>query len=67
MSATLFERYKEALMRGHLAARQGESELAITCYEEAASYAPERPLPYAAIGAMSLRLGRPLEIGRAHV
>ncbi|MFM2105138.1 MAG: Tetratricopeptide repeat [Chloroflexota bacterium] len=54
----LYERYREALLRGHLAARRGEPEIALTCYEEAAAVAPDRPLPHSAQGAILLQLGR---------
>lgn len=65
MSVDLFERYKEALRRGHIAALAGELETALACYSEAAAIAPERALPYTSRGAVFLRLGRPVEAGEA--
>jgi len=54
----LFERYKEALRRGHVAALEGDHDLAITAYEEAASLAPDRAVPHASLGAVLRSLGR---------
>lgn len=65
MSADLFELYKEALRRGHVAALAGQLETALACYAEAAAIAPERALPYTSRGAVFLRLGRPVEAGEA--
>ncbi len=58
MSDALYERYKEALRRGHVAALRGRFEEALEAYGEAASIAPERPLPQSSIGGVLLRMGR---------
>lgn len=58
MSQILFERYKETLRRGHLAAQQGRLADAITAYEGAAVLAPDRALPHVSLGQVLLRLGR---------
>ncbi|MEO5919058.1 MAG: tetratricopeptide repeat protein [Candidatus Limnocylindrales bacterium] len=58
MSQILFERYKETLRRGHLAAQQGRLADAIRAYEAAASLAPDRALPHVSLGQVLLRLGR---------
>lgn len=61
MSQILFEQYKDALRRGHLAARKGRLDLAIEAYREAVTLAPDRALPHASIGFAYRRLGRPVE------
>lgn len=61
MSQALYERYKDALRRGHVAAMHGRWEAALAAYVEAATIAPERALPHASIGSVYLRSGRPLE------
>jgi tetratricopeptide (TPR) repeat protein len=58
VSEAVYERYKEALRRGHVAALRGRLDDALAAYAEAASIAPERPLPYASMGGVQLRLGR---------
>lgn len=58
MSEALYEKYKEALRRGHIAALRGRHDAALTAYAAAVSLAPERPLPHASLGATYLRLGR---------
>ncbi|MEO8462142.1 MAG: tetratricopeptide repeat protein [Chloroflexota bacterium] len=58
MSQILFERYKETLRRGHLAAQQGRLADAIAAYEAAAVLAPDRALPHVSLGQVLLRLGR---------
>src|SRR5438552_10773723 len=58
MSATLYEGYKEALRRGHLAALRGRLETAIAAYREASRMAPDRALPYVGLGGALARLGR---------
>ena len=58
MSQILFERYKETLRRGHLAAQQGRLADAIAAYEAAAVLAPDRALPHVSVGTVLLRLGR---------
>jgi len=61
MSESIYERYKAALRRGHLAVLRDQLDLAIEAYREAAAIVPERALPYASIGAVELRRGRPAE------
>jgi tetratricopeptide (TPR) repeat protein len=58
MSASLYEGYKEALRRGHLAALRGRLETAIAAYREASRMAPDRALPYVGLGGALARLGR---------
>jgi len=58
VSEALYERYKEALRRGHVAALRGRSDEAIAAYREAAAIAPERALPHTSLGVVLLRLGR---------
>lgn len=58
MSDALYEQYKDALRRGHVAALHGQLELALAAYEEAAGIAPERALPHASRGTILARLGR---------
>lgn len=61
MSQSLYEGYKEALRRGHVAALRGRLDLAMTAYREAARIAPDRPLPHVGLGGVLARLGRPAE------
>jgi len=58
VSEALYERYKDALRRGHVAALRGRLEIALAAYDEAAAIAPERPLPHASRGGVLHRLGR---------
>ena len=59
MSQSLYEQYKEALRRGHVAALHGRLEAAATAYEAAAAMAPDRALPFTSLGGLLHRLGRP--------
>ncbi len=61
MSGTLYEGYKDALRRGHLAALRGRLETAVAAYREASRMAPDRALPYVGLGEVLARLGRPDE------
>ncbi len=61
MSETLYEGYKEALRRGHVAALRGRLEAAVAAYREASRMAPDRALPYVGLGGVLARLGRPEE------
>lgn len=61
MSGSIYEEYKAALRRGHLAVLRGELEAALEAYREAAGIVPERALPHTSIGTVELRLGRPGE------
>jgi len=58
VSEPLFEQYKAALRRGHLAAIAGRLDEALDGYGEAARLVPERPLPFASRGTVLHRLDR---------
>lgn len=58
MSDAVYERYKDALRRGHVAALRGRLDAALVAYGEAADIAPERPLPHASLGSVLAKLGR---------
>ena len=58
MSGPLFEQYKAALRRGHLAALAGHLDDALAAYREAAVVVPERALPHASQGTVLHRLDR---------
>ena len=58
MSEALYERYKDALRRGHIAAQRGRPEEALAAYREAIEIAPDRVLPYVSIAGVLARLGR---------
>lgn len=57
----LYERYKDALKRGHVAALRGQLDAALAAYAEAARIAPERPTPHTSAAAALLRRRRPAE------
>lgn len=57
----LYERYKDALKRGHVASLRGRLQEALDAYGEASALAPERPTPHNSAGAALLRGGRPDE------
>lgn len=57
----LFERYRDALRRGHVAALHGRHLQAIEAYREAAGHVGDRSAPYVGIGRVELALGRPVE------
>jgi tetratricopeptide (TPR) repeat protein len=57
----LYERYKDALRRGHVAAQRGRLDEALDAYGEAARVAPDRALPLVGIGQVLLRLGKASE------
>lgn len=61
MTEALYERYKDALRRGHVAALRGRLGVAAEAYSKAASIAPDRPLPLVSLGGVLLRLGKPGE------
>ncbi|HET9851329.1 MAG TPA: hypothetical protein VFP56_02355 [Candidatus Limnocylindrales bacterium] len=65
MSETLFEQYKAALRRGHMAALAGELEEALAAYDGAARLVPERALPLASRGTVLHRLDRWTEAASA--
>jgi len=58
MSDALYERYKDALRRGHVAALRGRQDAALGAYGEAAKLAPDRPLPLVGIGNVLAGLGK---------
>ena len=58
MSESLFEQYKAALRRGHMAALAGELDDALSAYDLAARLVPERALPLASRGTVLHRLDR---------
>jgi tetratricopeptide (TPR) repeat protein len=60
-SEALYERYKDALKRGHVASLRGHLDEALLAYAEAAAIAPERPTPHASAGTALLRRKRPAE------
>ena len=60
-TGSLYERYKDALRRGHVAALRGRNEVAIDAYSEAAKIATDRALPHAAIGGILVKMGRPAD------
>ena len=57
-NGSLYERYKDALRRGHVAALRGRNDAAIDAYSEAASIAPDRALPHASIGGILAKMDR---------
>ena len=61
MSEALYERYKEALRRGHVAAQRGRLDEALDAYGEAGRLAPDRALPLIGIGEVLSRLGKTTE------
>ena len=61
MSADLYERYRDALRTGHLAALRGAHDQAVRAYREAARMLPERAAPHVALGRTQLAAGRPAE------
>lgn len=61
MSEALYERYKDALRRGHVAALHDRHTAALGAYTEAAGIASDRALPLVAIGGVLTRLGKHAE------
>jgi tetratricopeptide (TPR) repeat protein len=61
MTDALFERYKDALRRGHVASQRGRFDEALDAYGEAAKVAPDRALPLVGIGLVLTRLGKSTE------
>lgn len=57
----LYERYKDALKRGHVASLHGRLDEALDAYAEASRIAPERPTPHTSAGTALLRRGRPAD------
>jgi tetratricopeptide (TPR) repeat protein len=58
MSETLYEGYKDALRRGHVAALRGRLVAAAAAYREASRMAPDRALPYVGLAGVLARSGR---------
>jgi tetratricopeptide (TPR) repeat protein len=58
MADPVFERYKEALKKGHVAVFKGRPKEALGHYQEAAKLAGHRPLPFASMGSVLLQMGR---------
>lgn len=54
----LYERYKDALRRGHVAALRGRTDEAIGAYAEAVSLAPDRPLAHISRAGVLVKVGR---------
>ncbi len=61
MTEALYERYKDALRRGHVAALRGRTDAALAAYGEAARLAPDRALPLVGIGTTLARAGKARE------
>jgi tetratricopeptide (TPR) repeat protein len=61
MSDALYERYKDALQRGHVAAQRGRDAVALEAYSEAARLAPDRALPLVGLAGVLRRLGKTAE------
>jgi tetratricopeptide (TPR) repeat protein len=55
----LYERYKDALKRGHVASLRGRLEESLKAYAEAAAIAPERSTPHTSAGTALMRRKRP--------
>jgi tetratricopeptide (TPR) repeat protein len=60
-SEAVYEQYKDALKRGHVASLRGRLEDALLAYAEASTIAPERATPHTSAGTALLRRGRPAE------
>ena len=58
MTEAPYERYKDALRVGHVAALHGRLEEALMAYSLAAEVAPDRALPLTSRAAVLVRLGR---------
>jgi len=56
MSDAVYERYKDALRRGHVATQRGRTDDALAAYAEAARIAPDRALPLIGVGTILARL-----------
>ncbi len=54
----VFERYRASLQRGHKARRLGRPNAALLAYAEASAAAPDRAVPYVAMGDVHLAAGR---------
>jgi tetratricopeptide (TPR) repeat protein len=63
----LFEQYKEALRKGHLAVRAGALDEALVAYHEAARLAPDRAAPHTSTAVALHASGRHDEAHAAYV
>jgi tetratricopeptide (TPR) repeat protein len=54
----VYGRYAEALRAGHQFAASGQLKEALKCYRTATEVAPDRPVPFVALGGALLRLGQ---------
>jgi len=61
VTGTLYERYRDALRGGHLAALKGHRQIAVRAYLEAAALLPDRAAPYLGLGRVELDGGRAVE------
>jgi tetratricopeptide (TPR) repeat protein len=61
VSANPYERYRDAMRTGHLAALHGAHARALAAYGDAAGLQPDRAAPYVGIGKSQLAAGRPAE------
>jgi tetratricopeptide (TPR) repeat protein len=55
MSQALYEQYKEALRRGHVASLRGRLDVAEAAYRTAAAIAPDRALPFVSLAGVLRR------------
>lgn len=62
----LYERYKDALKRGHVASLRGRPDEALDAYAEASTIAPDRPTPHTSAGTALMRGRRPAEALRCY-
>ena len=62
----LYERYKDALKRGHVASLRGRLDEALAAYAEAARIAPERSTPHTSAGTALMRRKRPADALRQY-
>lgn len=62
----LYERYKDALKRGHVASLRGQIDEALAAYGEAAVIAPERSTPHTSAGTALMRRKRPADALRQY-
>jgi tetratricopeptide (TPR) repeat protein len=56
--AAVFERYKEALRRGHVPTMRGRYDAALLAYADAVALAPERALPHVSLAGTLQRMSR---------
>ena len=58
MTDGLYERYKDALRRGHVAGLRGRVDEAVAAYADASALAPSRAVPHTSRGGVLARAGR---------